>query len=176
MIDLKEYRQQLLDDLSAAVEVMRGLSPEQLSFASEGQWSLIQIAEHIVLTEEMVVGMLSKRSPHLAEEMELLGSDKLNQILVTLRKRKVKAPALLEPQGSIRTAEEFESVLEKSRQQLLARLDSGECMVSTEVYKHPMLGEMTVSDWLYFILHHSARHQLQMKDRRNEINGFTVNP
>lgn len=175
MIDLIEYRRELNTNLANITQLFVGLSPAQIEWAPDGSWSLLQIAEHILLTEEMVMGILGKGSDKFAEKLELFGSEKLNQLLVGLRARKVKAPGLLEPQGSIRTPEEFQAAIMRSRDQLLGHLESGEWMISTETYKHPMLGEMTVSDWLFFILHHAERHQLQMKDRLIALNEITAN-
>jgi len=173
MIDLNDYRRLLDENLNNALKLLEGLSDEQLVWAQDDQWSLLQIAEHILLTEEMVMGILAKGSVDLAGRLELFGSEKLNHLLVTLRKRKVKAPVSLEPQGSIRSAQEFNEAMAALRQQLIGHLESGEWMISTESYTHPMLGEMTVSDWLYFILHHSERHQHQMRDLLREMKGLT---
>ncbi len=172
MINLQEYAELLQQNLNSALRLLEGLSVSDLEWGSEDKWSLLQIAEHILLTEEMVMGILAKGSTEMAVRLELFGSEKLNYLLVKLRGRKVKAPHTLEPRGSIRSVKDFEEEMLKLRKQLISHLESGEWMISTETYKHPMLGEMTVSDWLYFILHHSERHQHQMQDRLRELAEF----
>lgn len=169
MIDLNNYRLELGANLDRSLLLLAGLSAEELNWKEGEQWSLLQIAEHILLTEEMVMGILSDGSSELAEKLELFGNNKLKDLLVNLRNHKVKTQRNLEPQGSIRNVEEFQSAMRLSRDTLVSNLKSGEWMVSTETYTHPMLGEMTVSDWLYFLLHHAERHQWQMKDRLAEL-------
>ena len=48
-------------------------------------------------------------------------------------------------------------------QQLSTRLGQ-QLVIDNRVHKHPSLGEMTVSDWLWFMIRHTERHLEQVKE------------
>lgn len=172
MLEISNYKKQILDQLTYMQQFLAPLSDSELNWNQGENWSIIQIAEHILLTEETVIAMLEKGSEHMSERIELFGGDKLRKLLVDYRERKVKAPSSLIPMGSIRTSQEFQQALLKCRTDLIDKLESNEIMISTEVHIHPMLGEMTVSDWLNFIQMHAERHFYQMKERFEQIKVF----
>ena len=94
-----------------------------------------------------------------------MGNEKLQQILLAEQKAKVKAPEILEPKGIINDTSTFERLFSEQRNLIKQAIENAEIVIDNRLHKHPMLGEMTISDWLYFLIHHSQRHLEQIKER-----------
>ena len=130
----------------------------------EGKWSPLQILEHIYLTDRVVIMMLSRPSEQYHNDKHILGSARLEKVIVTRRDVKVEAPDALQPKGQFENGADFVHAFSEQRKDLSTKLSNGEIAVDNRVHKHLRLGEMTIADWLYFMVHHSQRHLEQIKD------------
>jgi hypothetical protein len=149
------------------VEVLtfvKGIPSADFNKQTLGKWNILQILEHVYITEKLVGRLLSQPSSHTSKTPEILGDDKLKRAVVDLRNRKVQAPELFHPKGKFKTIEDFEKLFSENRTELIAALGSGKIVVDGRIQKHPYLGEMTITDWLYFMPHHTQRHLEQIKD------------
>lgn len=158
------YIQNLQNNASEIFEVLDQCSSELLSKKEGAAWSIVEILEHIFLTERLVYVMLLRPSAKEAEQEEVIGQEKLQKLIVNLRARKLKAPDSLEPKGKIKTKEEFIKLFSEQRASLMQDVESDKIKISSASYVHPFLGEMTIRDWLHFIPLHSKRHLEQIKD------------
>lgn len=149
------------------LDTIDSLSPEQLLIKPEGKWSIIEQLEHIVLTDKVVSLMLMRTPSSVSETDTILGQERLEKIIVTLRGRKVQAPDFLQPKGSIKSKTEFQEQFTQQREAFKQKVENGEIILSNNTYKHPYLGEMTVIDWYHFIPLHAQRHLEQIKDILN---------
>jgi hypothetical protein len=146
------------------VDLVNTLTPEQLLLRPEGKWSVLEQLEHIALTDKIVGLLLMRPHSSIAETETVMGQARLEKIIVTLRARKVAAPDLLQPTGSIQTAEQFTTQFTEQRTAFKAAVNDGTIVLDSRTFKHPYLGEMTVIDWYHFIPLHAQRHLEQIKD------------
>lgn len=146
------------------LDLVRNKSDETLNHRSFNSWSILQVLEHLLITERYVLQLLTTPTEKVAPSKVLRGEENLNRILVDLRGRKVKAPDMLEPSGEINDIREFSTAFLKSRATLGQSLENGNITVDERVHAHPVLGDMTVSDWLHFLISHARRHMEQIRD------------
>jgi hypothetical protein len=128
------------------------------------RWNVPEILEHVQLTDRIVIAIVSRPAANHHPSESIYGDDQLKRFLVDGRSRKITAPPSLNPKGVYATAEEFASVFVAQREGLKQSLKSGKLIVDNRVHKHPSLGEMTVSDWLWFMIRHTERHLEQVKE------------
>jgi hypothetical protein len=134
-----------------------------VALLEDGLWSAVAIAEHVIKVERNVFLMIPRLTT-VHQEAKNYGNDKLKKIIVDLRARKVLSPATMNPDGRLtslsQASSEWLQLRAAHRLQLLQR----DVVVDERTYEHPYLGVMSVSDWLYFLLHHAQRHALQIMD------------
>lgn len=164
MMDIKGYITLLNRNTGELLNLVRNHDEETLNHRSFNSWSILQVLEHLLITEKYVLDLLTKPGEKLSETAEIKGGEKLHRLLVDMRARKVKAPDMLEPQDQISDLTQFNTLFLKLRTGLADQLDSGTIVVDQRVHSHPTLGEMTVSDWLHFLISHARRHMEQIRD------------
>jgi hypothetical protein len=145
------------------------LSAQQLAYQPQNGWGILQILEHVYLTDRLVHWLVSRPSERLAETAEIVGAERLQDKLVNRRQQRVNAPESLHPKGAIRDINSFNKLFAENRMKLIDSLASGKISVDTRIHRHPMLGDMTITDWLNFVIHHTDRHLQQSHDLLNEI-------
>lgn len=164
-MNLEHYALRLQQNTSDVLNYAKSVRQELLVMRpAPDKWSPLEILEHVYLTDKLVVFILNKQQPKVAETPELIGDEKLQKVIVGLRQRKVKAPDLVHPKGVFGNLNDAENAFQRVRAELLSSLKSGKIVADNRVQNHPMLGEMTMTDWLNFIIHHSNRHLEQLKD------------
>lgn len=136
---------------------------EQVHKKSGEAWSPAEVLEHIALVE-MGVSYRLKTAVVPIDASEKLGAGKLAHVLVTRRDVKVNAPDNTKPKNTWATWEETLQVFAKSRRQLLEDVENGTIKPVSMGMVHPRLGEMSVTDWLYFLHSHAERHWHQLQE------------
>jgi hypothetical protein len=163
----KEYIEALNRNTAHALSIARQI-PDYHKKSFHGGWSIIQILEHIYMVDRVCHLMVQKPSDRHSERTEHYGDQKLSDILVTKRDAKVNAPELLQPKGAILNPEAFEQSFLDQRNLLKQDIKQDKILMDQRIHKHPFLGEMTITDWLYFIIHHTERHLQQIIDIEQE--------
>ena len=163
-MEIAGYITMLNRNTGELLDLVRNKSDETLNHRSFNSWSILQVLEHLLITERYVLQLLTTPTEKVAPSKVLRGEENLNRILVDLRGRKVKAPDMLEPSGEINDIREFSTAFLKSRATLGQSLENGNITVDERVHAHPVLGDMTVSDWLHFLISHARRHMEQIRD------------
>jgi DinB superfamily len=167
MFDTTEYLHQLNENTEAIIGVAQANVEYDAEIPSDGKWSTLLIMEHLYIVDRAVMaGMLNK---HLEKHdtAEIFGQQKLNRIIVEMRGRKVVAPDGMIPSGQFESMQQFMVAFAIQRSKLRNYILEEKIIVDQRYYKHPYLGEMTISDWCYFIIAHARRHLLQIHDRKN---------
>ena len=123
------------------------------------------ILEHIYLADKSISLLLQKKSENLNAQEVILGNDKIERLVVNLRHRKVKSPDILLPKGRFKMLSEFKPAFTQQRENLKSSLQDGSIPIDNSILPHSYLGNMTKTDWLYFIIHHAQRHLEQIKER-----------
>lgn len=140
------------------------LSPYQLSFKENGKWNVLEILEHLYLTDKIIIAIISTPSENVHTAEDIHGKEKIRTILVDGRNKKIASPEPLKPKGLFPDVVAFEKAFFQQRETLKNSLRRGDITIDNRIHKHPFLGDMTISDWLNFIIHHADRHIEQIKD------------
>jgi hypothetical protein len=163
-MDIKAYISQLDDNTHALIQLANSYPAGILTIKKDDRWSILEILEHITITDRVVISLLQRPSEEVHIEEEIYGKQKLERILVRLREKKIISPEGLRPKGVLKSVPEFENLFVPNRNTLKSMLQNGSIVIDNRIYLHPFLGNMTVSDWLYFVIHHTERHTKQIED------------
>lgn len=155
IFELDKTSNELLKALSSSTQ-------KQLTDKDNENWNILEIIEHILITERTIVNIISKPSNNHNQFAEIIGEEKIYHILINLIDKKITTLDGLKPRGDILDIISFESAFKIHRESLKNDLKNGIIIIDDRVFKHPYLGDMSVSDWLYFLLYHTQRHLLQI--------------
>jgi hypothetical protein len=129
----------------------------------ETGWSPAEVLEHLCLVE-LGVHQRLKTALQPLDASEKLGASKIRHFLVVRRDIKVDAPENLQPQGKWNNWKEAMTAFTANRNALFAAIESGDIQPTSMGMVHPRLGEMSVTDWLYFLNSHAERHWHQLQE------------
>ena len=170
-MDIQTYFEELDENTTSIVQLVQSCPENQLHVKQGEAWSVMEILEHILLTERVVISLISRPSERLHTSEALFGKEKMFHLLVTRRDKKIEAPVGLHPKGNLTTSVDFEKQFVTQRNLLKQHLLDGTIVIDSKMHKHPFLGDMPIADWLYMIIHHSLRHAEQIKAARVETKG-----
>ncbi len=145
-----------------------GLSEAQMHYKpSPESWSVSQCLEHIVKTEQMLLGMIKPALGQPANIKELgapVNTDEKIIEMVTDRSTKYKAPEPLLPDGKYATPQVAMDELKAGRVEILALINSTpEATLRDHVSESPA-GLVDAYQNFLFIAGHTARHTLQLQE------------
>jgi DinB superfamily len=155
------------------------LSAEQLvARTSPDQWHVLDILEHLIIIEEMILRGIATRPGPLPVAARLQGGVRLTMLRLYLRSGgKVKAPSrAILPRGKV------------SLQELLERWDRTRAGYRTALeafdrpdlvrpmMKHPIIGRLTPVQTLTFLDAHLAHHARQIDRLRHQPRLPTTSP
>jgi hypothetical protein len=167
-MDIANFIETLDNNTNETLRVANGCSMIELASKKDEGWTIIEVLEHIFKTESITLYFLSKPTDKIAGTAELLGEKKLKYDLVEQRKAfKLMSPDILKPKGDIPDIKMFEKMFLDQRNFLKEHLRSGKLVIDNRIHNHPFIGEMTISDWLYFLIHHTQRHLEQIEEIRS---------
>jgi len=168
-MDINIFIQNLDKNTKDTLHAAKNCSPEQLRFRENGKWSILQILEHICITDRVIHKIILKPSDNLHDTHELVGDARLKKILVDLRARRIESPEMLRPQDVLPDFKTFEKLFVTERNLLKQNLQTGRIVVDNRIHKHPFLDNMTIVDWLNFLIHHTQRHLEQIKENLKQF-------
>jgi hypothetical protein len=134
------------------------------------RWSVAEVLEHLGLVEQRVADALGARlaaakAGGLASETEtssVLASFDVARILD--RSRRFMTGEGSKPKAGLDVAAAWEA-LERSRDALIEVATAGDGLALGEVSSpHPVLGLLTMYEWLAFLGSHDARHAAQISE------------
>lgn len=154
-----------LDNTEAEISaLLRSCSHIELTKKQGINWSILEIIEHIFITESVICEIIQGPSLYINESKEIIGRDKLNETLLVQRNNKIQTLESLKPKGILKNIETAERHFWESRKKMKDDLETGRISIDKKVFKHPYLGNMTICDWLNFLVCHTQRHIEQIKD------------
>lgn len=165
--------QPLLDTLERErlelADLLRFRSAEELNHApGPGKWSAIQVMHHLIISEELSLGYLKKKTSFQSnfEKAGLKTSLRKGLLKIYLSLPfKFKAPKGVSDEAlpAFGTLEETMDRWEKARQAMAAFLSQApEGYSDKEIYRHPFAGKLTLEGMLEFFLAHFRRHREQV--------------
>jgi len=163
-MDINKYCEILDSSSEKVLQLARSCSSKQLGFKPEGKWGILEILEHIWLTDKIIHYLISKPTDKVSQSSEIIGDTKLKRFVADGRTKKIEAPDVVKPKGNLPDIETFEELFLKHRERLKKDLKTGQIVVDNRMIKHFYMGEMTISDWLNLIVHHTHRHLKQINE------------
>src|SRR5262249_2640388 len=165
---LEETRQKVLDSL-------KDLSDAQWKFKSApDRWSAAEAAEHIAVSEQTLLGLVTDRvmkSPAAPEKKEAAkGKDQLGRNLITNRSVKAPAPDMLKPTNHFTTREETIKTFNARRDKTIEYVKTTQDDLRSHFMSHPVFKDLDAYQWLLLISGHSERHSLQILEVRADPN------
>ena len=146
---------------------MTGLSDAQLNFrAGEGRWTIGEIAEHIIVTENALYGMITnqvmKAAAPKCEDPFRVG-DTAIVLAITNRSQKFTAPEQIRPNGRWKTRDELVTNFEKTRNQTIESMKSNKADLRNLFAPSPF-GTLDGVQWFLFVSGHADRHLAQLRE------------
>ena len=149
------------------VKQLTGLSDAQLNFRSaEGRWTIGEIAEHIIIVENGLRGMVEAgmKSPVPAAKDEYPRMLDLAIILaITNRQHKFTAPEQVRPNGRWKTVADLLANFETTRKTSIDYMKNMKEDMRAHFPNMPM-GKMDAFQGFLFMVGHSERHLAQLKE------------
>ncbi|MGB3948214.1 MAG: DinB family protein [Bacteroidia bacterium] len=161
-------------NIKALFHSYASVTEEALNYKSaEKVWSILECLEHIYLIDKAVLVVLTTAESKYKTEnnqTELFGEEKIKKLLVQGRSFKVPAPEYVQPKGEFTSStiatQLINTVIENIKQHLATNTIEHE----TYTFKHPILGPMTKTDWVHFMIAHTERHLLQIEELKQKLN------
>lgn len=160
---IKELEQATADML----HIVQNASPSQRNFQpNPTSWSLLGVVEHLVIAEKGTLGFFQKYNPNESKHQANLKSkfkNLLGKITFSVPV-KIKAPSpVLYPKGGL-DLEQLTKDWTTYRASILKIVNSFPAeKANYTVFKHPLIGPMTMKQTLNFMTTHIRHHIKQMK-------------
>jgi|SRR5919109_2839038 uncharacterized damage-inducible protein DinB len=158
----------LLDSERATLitNVARVPEPERSRRPSADCWSIAEVLEHLAVVERGIVKLITLRGREVpaadAAPAAPLSDDRVAALRG--RVRRIEAPERVRPTGTM-TATDALRALEETRGALRqALLAANPTSLDGCTHTHPVLGTLTLRDWVHFVAHHEARHAAQIAE------------
>ena len=168
-----EDKQEMLHLMAAGrqtfLDSVHGLPEEDaLRSPGENRWSILQIAEHVVVVEHNLLAMIRKAEP--ASDRPEITIDPRRENLIRERAadraRKVSAPELAHPTGRFATLADAITQFDKERAATLEFVESCDHDLRAQIAHHPILGPANCQEMLLMIAFHPKRHSGQIAEIR----------
>jgi uncharacterized damage-inducible protein DinB len=135
---------------------------------TEEAWSVAEILEHLSRVERGIAKLIALKVEELraadrGETDEYTPVDVARFAIIMDRTRQIEAPERVAARGEW-SADEARAALQQSREALLAALKLGDGLALSEVrHAHPILGDLNLYEWVYFVGVHELRHTAQIR-------------
>lgn len=165
---LEETRQKFLDSL-------QGLSEAQWKFKSApDRWSVAEVAEHIALSEELILGLITGqilKSPAAPEKKESVkGKEEMLRKMLPNRSQKAQAPEVLKPTNRWATQTELVKAFQASRDNTVKYVQTTQDDLRSHFGPHPVFKDLDGYQWFFLLSGHCERHTEQIKEVKADPN------
>ena len=156
-----------LDETRAKfLKSIEGLSEAQWKFkAGPDRWSIAEVAEHIGLSESLILSMIEgqvlkapakKPGEGITDEKLIAG--------ITDRSQKAQAPEVLKPVNKWPTREALVTDFIAARAKTMEWLKTTNEDLRAHAAPHPAFGPLDGHQWILLLAGHSARHTAQIEE------------
>lgn len=157
---LEEAKLDFNDLVARAGEKLWSVKP------AEDRWSVGEVAEHLLLAERLLYERIETALAGEADpEWAAADGKGLDTILTVVpdRSRRLQAPDPLQPSGEMERAELLAEFAE-ARSRTLELVRETTAPVKMHTAPNPVLGSLSVRQWLAFIGAHNQRHNRQIAE------------
>jgi uncharacterized damage-inducible protein DinB len=129
-------------------------------------WSIAEVLEHLATVERGVAKLIAKRGRQTPAPDQPTASPLDAARIASLRGRETRrdAPDFVRPSGTISAADALRALEETRAGLRQAVLDADPASLDHCTHPHPVLGAITLRDWVHFVAHHEARHAAQVAE------------
>jgi DinB superfamily len=165
----------LNDSYKDTLEALESLSDEQLKYkAAPERWSVLEVAEHIMLTEGILYGAMEKAlasKPNSEWETKTKGKTEFLEKALVNRTTKAQAPESIVPTGKLSRVEVI-ARLKESRAKTIKFAEETQLPLKMHTLDHPfpVFGTLNAYQWLIYIPLHNIRHNLQIAEVKTDAN------
>jgi len=156
-----------LEDSTRELEAFLALPSEnEVTYTpSPTYWSVLDVLEHLFLRERMVLKFtLSTSAKQLTEgPKEIFGTERIKTIFTNFE-RKFRAPEMIAPTQQFPDWEPLKQLYMENRKALRLAIEAQASTLQTSYFAHPLMGDLTKYEWIHFLIYHSDRHLVQMKN------------
>lgn len=172
-------RDAVVKDLDASRQAflasLQGLSEAQYRYKpAPDRWSIAEVAEHIVLADERLFGVITQKVMGAPTDAKLLAQvphdDARLRTMVTDRSKKVQAPEFLKPTGRFPTMESVQAAFGESRGKILTYAQTTQDDLRGHAAPHPLLKALDGYQWLLLLSAHCERHTAQIAEVKADPN------
>jgi uncharacterized damage-inducible protein DinB len=151
---------------SRFLKSIEGVSEAQWKFKpSETGWSIAEVAEHIALSESMILGMIQdKVLPMPAPKPEEKAPDEKVLMLMLDRTQKAQAPEMLRPTNKWATRDALVKDFNAARDKTVEFVKTTKEDLRAHAAPHPVLKSLDAHQWVLLLSAHSARHTAQIEE------------
>jgi uncharacterized damage-inducible protein DinB len=146
--------------------VARVAEPDRDRRPTPNAWSVAEVLEHLVTVERGIAKLLAKRGRETPapDAMAATPLDETRIAALRGREKRIEAPERVRPTGAVRCADALRALGETRAALRSAVLGATPAALDGCTHAHPVLGTLTLRDWVHFIAHHEARHAAQVAE------------
>jgi DinB superfamily len=165
----------LKESQEETLEALEKLSDEQLKFkAAPEKWSILEVAEHILLGEGLLFGAVEKAldsQPNPEWETKTKGKTEFLEKAIVNRQTKAQAPESIVPSGKLSRAELI-AKFKEARAKTLKFAEETQLPVKSHTLDHPfrVFGTLNAYQWLIYVPLHNMRHNQQIAEVKSNPN------
>jgi hypothetical protein len=152
---------------------IQGLSEAQWKFkAAPERWSILECAEHIALSEDMLFGIVSQAvaKGEIALDKNFKENDQKILDRLADRSQKAQAPEPLRPTGRFSTPAQAWEHFTASRDRTVAFVENTKADLRRTVNFPPPFKNIDAYQVILFISAHSGRHTAQIEEVKTDPN------
>jgi hypothetical protein len=146
---------------------IEGLSEAQWNYkAAPDRWSVAEVAEHIALSESLILQLVNERVLKTPATKQPAGAPTDETVIKTITDRsgKAQAPEILKPTGKWATREALTKDFSDARARTIAYVRETQEDLRAHYAPHPLLKSIDAYQWLLLLSAHTARHTAQIEE------------
>jgi hypothetical protein len=157
---LEETRENFLRSIDGLTEAQWKFKP------APDRWSIAEVAEHIALSESMILQLVTDRvmKTPAAKPAPGAASDEAVIKLVNDRSNKAQAPEVLKPVNKWASREALTKDFADARARTISYIRETSDDLRAHSTPHPVLKSLDAYQWVLLLAAHSARHTAQIEE------------
>ena len=166
---------ELENSQKAFLEATNGLSEAQWNFKpAPDRWSIAECAEHIGVTENFILKLITEQALKSAAEPEkraqVQGKDAAIMVMGVDRSSKFKAPEVIQPTRRWATSGEITKNVLENRARTIEFISTTQEDLRDHFMDHPVFKTLDTYQWILLTSAHMRRHTAQILEVKADLN------
>jgi DinB superfamily len=159
----------------AFLDATTGLTEAQWNFkAAPDRWSIAECAEHIGVTEALILKMITEQAlkgpAEPGKRTEVQGKDTSIMVAAADRSVKFKAPEVVQPTRRWTTSGEITKNVLENRARTIEFINTTQEDLRDHFMDHPVFKTLDTYQWILLISAHMRRHTAQILEVKADPN------